>query len=81
MTQNPASPDLAKLDHLSFPTESLDDLRDWARWLDACDVSHSGVRDVAGVGSMLNFADPDGIALEFLFLDLEKLSQGAFAPG
>jgi len=69
------------LDHLSFPTESLDDLRDWARWLDACDVSHSGVRDVAGVGSMPNFADPDGIALEFLFLDLEKLSQGAFAPG
>ena len=69
------------LDHLSFPTESLDDLRDWARWLDACDVSHSGVRDVAGVGSMLNFADPDGIAVEFLFLDLEKLSQGAFAPG
>jgi hypothetical protein len=56
-------------------------LRDWASWLDACGVSHSGVRDVAGVGGMLNFADPDGIALEFLFLDLEKLSQGAFAPG
>jgi glyoxylase I family protein len=69
------------LDHLSFPTESLDDLRDWATWLDACDVSHSGVRDVPDVGSMLFFADPDGIALEFLFLDLEKLSQGAFAPG
>ena len=37
--------------------------------------------DVAGVGSMLNFADPDGIALEFLFLDLAKLTQGEFARG
>jgi glyoxylase I family protein len=69
------------LDHLSFATESPDELRDWASWLDACDVPHSGVRDVAGVGGMINFADPDGIALEFLFVDLEKLSQGAFAPG
>ena len=42
---------------------------------------NSGVRDVAGVGGMIFFADPDGIALEFLFVDLEKLSQGAFAPG
>ena len=55
------------LDHLSFPTESIDDLRDWASWLDACEVSHSGVRDVAGIGGMLNFADPDGIAWSFCF--------------
>ena len=63
------------------PDQSLNNCGARARWLDACDVSHSGVRDVAGVGSMLNFADPDGIAVEFLFLDLEKLSRGAFAPG
>lgn len=44
-------------------------------------VPHTGIRDAAGTGAMLNFADPDGIALEFLFLDLEKLSQSSFAPG
>ena len=69
------------LDHLSLPAKSLPDLQDWASWLDACGVSHSGIRDAAGVGAMLNFADPEGIALEFLFLDLEKLSHSAFAPG
>ncbi|MGA8251186.1 MAG: VOC family protein [Mycobacterium sp.] len=62
------------LDHVAFPTESVEELGAWASWLDTCNVSHSGVREVAGVGAMLNFVDPDGIQLEFLFIDRAKLS-------
>jgi hypothetical protein len=29
---------------------------------------------------MFDFVDPDGIQLEFFFLDLEKVAQSAFAP-
>src|SRR5215469_12747558 len=65
----PFQPDRTGLDHLAFSAESLAELQEWASWLDACDVSHSGVRDVPDVGGMLNFLDPDGIALEFLFID------------
>jgi glyoxylase I family protein len=66
------------LDHLGFATESVEDLEAWASWLDACNIPHSGVREVAAgdtaaepLGAMLDFADPDG--LEFLFLDSEKI--------
>ena len=67
------------LDHLSFYAESVPELQQWASCLDTHDVSHSGVKDVAGVGGMLNFLDPDGIQLEFVFVDPEKLSQGSYA--
>jgi glyoxylase I family protein len=67
------------LDHLSFPTESIEDLSSWASWLDSCGIAHSGVKDVGGVGNMVNFLDPDEIQLEFLFRDLEKLRQGPYA--
>jgi hypothetical protein len=73
-------PARAGLDHLSFPAGSLAELQSWASWLDACGVSHSGVRDVADIGGMLNFVDPDGIQLEFIFVDLEKLQQGQYTP-
>ena len=33
------------------------------------------MRDAQGVGTMFDLADPDGIQLEFLFLDPEKLRQ------
>jgi glyoxylase I family protein len=62
------------LDHVAFPTESVEEFGAWASWLDTCNVSHSGVREVAGVGAMLNFVDPDGIQLEFLFIDRARLS-------
>lgn len=67
------------LDHLSFPTASTQELAQWAGWLDKCNVAHSGVKDVAEVGEMLNFLDPDGIQLELLFVDTEKIRQGRYA--
>lgn len=73
------------LDHLGFEAESVQDLQRWARWLDACGVPHSGVREiVAGDtgttvpephGAMLDFVDPDGIQLEFLFVDINKIQE------
>ncbi len=55
------------LDHLAFSVPSREDLEDWARVLDESQVNHSGVIDVPP-GSILNFTDPDGIALA-LFWD------------
>jgi glyoxylase I family protein len=73
------------LDHLGFAAESVQDLERWARWLDAWGVPHSGVREiVAGDtgatvpephGAMLDFVDPDGIQLEFLFVDIKKVQE------
>ena len=70
------------LDHLGFETESVDALEAWASWLDSCNIPHSGVRelkagetDAEPLGAMLDFVDPDGIQLEFLLLDSEKIQQ------
>ena len=79
--REPFDPVRTGLDHLGFAADSLDELHDWARWLDACNIPHSGVRtivpgDTVGaepVGAMLDFRDPDGIQLEFLFLDAERV--------
>lgn len=71
-------PSRTGLDHLSFGAESFDELEQWARWLTECGVSHSGVRDIP-IGAMMNFVDPDGIQLEFTFVDAEKLSQSAWS--
>jgi glyoxylase I family protein len=55
------------LDHLAFTVGSRAELDEWAERLTAEGVSHSGVLDIP-VGAILNFADPDGIALA-LFVD------------
>ncbi len=65
------------LDHLAFTADSREELENWAQWLDANDVSRSPIRDVRAdpgqdpgaeiAGAMFDFADPDGIHLEFLF--------------
>lgn len=55
------------LDHVSFMVRQREDLDGWARRLDDEGVAHSGVVDVPP-GAMLNFKDPDGIALA-LFWD------------
>lgn len=55
------------LDHASFVVRQREDLDGWARRLDDEGVAHSGVVDVPP-GAMLNFNDPDGIALA-LFWD------------
>src|SRR5205823_14343274 len=61
------------LDHLAFVAESTDDLEAWARWLDVHGVAHSEIRDAGGVGEIFDFADPDGIQIEFIFVDRELL--------
>jgi glyoxylase I family protein len=63
------------LDHLAFVAESYEHLAAWARWLDVCEVPRSEIREGGGVGAMFDFVDPDGLQIEFFFLDLEKLGQ------
>jgi glyoxylase I family protein len=66
------------LDHLAFAAQSVEELEQWASWLHTCGISHSDIRDAGGFGSMINFLDPDGIQLEFIFVDPEKAA--AYAP-
>jgi catechol 2,3-dioxygenase-like lactoylglutathione lyase family enzyme len=63
------------LDHLAFTAASPEALEDWASWLDANRVARSAIRDIPGpiVGAMFDFVDPDGIQLEFIFVQLETL--------
>lgn len=65
------------LDHFALMAESSENLHAWARWLDSCDVPRSAIREVAGIGALFDFVDPDGIQLEFFFLDPVKLQQSA----
>lgn len=60
-------PAITGLDHLAFAVPSREDLERWARRLDGEGVAHSGVIDIP-VGGIVNFKDPDGIALA-LFWD------------
>jgi glyoxylase I family protein len=60
-------PTVNGLDHLAFSVASPEDMRDWAAHLDRCRVAHSGPIEVPP-GEILNFKDPDGIALS-LFWD------------
>jgi catechol-2,3-dioxygenase len=55
------------LDHVAFTVAERADLDRWAETLTAAGVEHSGVIDVPP-GAILNFKDPDGIALA-LFWD------------
>ena len=61
------------LDHLALEAASPDELQAWATWLDTCGVARSAIREVAGgVGKMFDFVDPDGIQVEFVYLDLDS---------
>lgn len=60
-------PALVGLDHLAFTVASQQDMRGWAAHLDSHGVAHSGPIEVPP-GEILNFKDPDGIALA-LFWD------------
>jgi glyoxylase I family protein len=57
--------DRVGLDHLSFTVSSRADLEAAAALLDARGVSHAGVKDIGG-GCILEFRDPDNIALELM---------------
>jgi glyoxylase I family protein len=60
-------PTVTGLDHLAFAVPTAAELRDWAARLDTHGVEHSGPIPVPP-GEILNFEDPDGIALA-LFWD------------
>jgi catechol-2,3-dioxygenase len=51
------------LDHLAFLVDGVADLEDIARSLDEIGVTHAGVKDI-GLAHILEFRDPDNIALE-----------------
>ncbi len=56
------SPRRTGLDHLCFAVASREALDEWQQRLDAYGVEHSGIGGT-GAGTMLNFKDPNGIAL------------------
>ena len=60
-------PAVTGLDHLAFAVASREELAAWASRLDEAGVEHSGPIEVPP-GEILNFKDPDGIALA-LFWD------------
>jgi glyoxylase I family protein len=51
------------LDHVSFAVASREDLDDAVTTLDRLSVVHGGVKDI-GAGWILEFRDPDNVALE-----------------
>ncbi|MDQ6726485.1 MAG: VOC family protein [Actinomycetota bacterium] len=57
--------DRVGLDHLSFAVASRDDLDAAASALDAKGIAHEAVKNI-GPAFILEFRDPDGIALELL---------------
>lgn len=57
------SEDRTGLDHMSFAVDSRADLDSAATMLDERGTAHGGVKDI-GVGYILEFRDPDNIALE-----------------
>ena len=57
--------DRVGLDHLSFAVGSVAELQDAVALLDGAGVAHGGVKDL-GNASILEFRDPDGIALELI---------------
>jgi glyoxylase I family protein len=55
--------DRTGLDHLAFVVDSRDDLDSAATHLDALGIAHEPVKDI-GPAYILEFRDPDNIALE-----------------
>lgn len=60
-------PTVTGLDHFALTVSSQDGMRQWVDHLDAHHIDHSGIIEVPP-GQILNFKDPDGIALS-LFWD------------
>jgi glyoxylase I family protein len=55
--------DRVGLDHVSFAMSDVKDLEAAQRVLDDRGIPHAGIKDI-GLGSILEFRDPDNIALE-----------------
>jgi catechol 2,3-dioxygenase-like lactoylglutathione lyase family enzyme len=64
----------AGLDHFGLQVPEIDDLHDWVAHLDALGVPHSGVVH-ALYADVVNFRDPDGIALELSVANEEFWTQ------
>jgi glyoxylase I family protein len=61
---DPFDPRRPGLDHLSFAAASREDLEDFAGYLSAQSVPHSGVKPLPGYGYLIELRDPDGILVE-----------------
>ncbi len=59
-------PTVTGLDHLAFTVPTRSDLEVWLERLEQRGIAHSGIIDVPS-GAILNFKDPDGIALAFFW--------------
>ena len=57
------SEDRVGLDHVAFVVASRAELDEAASMLDGLGVTHAGIKDI-GAGYILEFRDPDNIALE-----------------
>ena len=55
------------LDHAAFHVDSAEDMAAWAARLDDHGVAHSGAIEIPP-GAILNFKDPDGIALALFWV-------------
>ena len=66
------------LDHLAFAVAARRDLDEWAARLTAMGIEHSGPIPLP-TGAILNFKDPDGIALA-LFWDRTPSNSGSLRP-
>ncbi len=60
-------PDRIGLDHAAFSVPTRAEVDAWAQRLDVAGIEHSGRIDIP-LGAILNFTDPDGIALVDLLL-------------
>ena len=54
------------LDHFAFSVLSRDDLDRWADRLESLGIDHSGAAEIEP-GAILNFKDPDGVALALMW--------------
>ena len=59
-------PDRTGLDHAAFSVPTRAEVDAWAQRLDVAGIEHSGRIDIPN-GAILNFSDPDGIALSIFY--------------
>ena len=62
----PFDPTVTGIDHVAFGVSSQEEMQERARRLDERGVPHSGTIPIPP-GEILNFKDPDGIALAFFW--------------
>ncbi|HVE92483.1 MAG TPA: VOC family protein [Actinomycetota bacterium] len=58
------------LDHVGFHVPEREDLDDWIARLDERGIEHSGIKE-APYADVVSFNDPDGIALELMYVKVD----------